>query len=96
MNITPFIHAAIAVAAYLAFGLAGGIAACIWWIAREHTQAEYRWIEAYGQGLRANMPWNGGFDLRVWRKADPWLDMLVPIVAVAVAHYWPVLRVFLA
>jgi hypothetical protein len=66
--------------------LGGAAAASAWAIAREITQAEYRWIEAYGSGLRANMPWWGGFDLRVWQRLDPWLDWLVPaVVAVAVA-----------
>jgi len=59
---------------------AGATAACAWFISRELTQAEYRWIEEFGSGLRANMPWWGGFDLRVWQKADPWLDWIVPSI----------------
>ncbi len=61
MDWTPLIHALIAIAAQLLVGLLtgnwwlGGALACTWWIAREHTQAEYRWIEKYGQGKRANM-----------------------------------------
>lgn len=57
---------------------AGAAAATAWFLSREITQAEYRWIEAFGAGLRANMPWWGGLDPRVWQKADPWLDWLVP------------------
>ncbi len=87
MNATNFVHAAIAAIAALLFGLPGAIAAMAWFAAREHTQAEYRWIETYGQGLRANMPWWGGFDLRVWRKVDPWLDMLLPAIACAAVLY---------
>jgi len=66
---------------------AGGAAAAFAWaIAREITQAEYRWIEAYGSGLRANMPWWGGLDPLVWQRLDPWLDWIVPtLVVVAVA-----------
>ena len=48
---------------------------------REITQAEYRWIEHFGHGLRANMPWWGGLDPQVWQHADPWLDWLVPLIA---------------
>lgn len=59
---------------------AGAAAASAWAIAREITQAEYRWIEQYGAGLRANMPWWGGLDLRVWQYVDPWLDWIVPVV----------------
>ena len=66
--------------------IGGAAAASAWAIAREITQAEYRWIEAYGSGLRANMPWWGGFDVRVWQHADPWLDWIVPtLVTIAIA-----------
>jgi hypothetical protein len=61
---------------------AGTAAACAWSLSRELTQAEYRWIEHYGSGLRANMPWWGGFDPRVWQKLDPWLDALLPCAVV--------------
>ena len=60
---------------------AGAAAACAWSLSREITQAEYRWIEQYGAGLRANMPWWGGLDFRVWQYVDPWLDWLVPAAA---------------
>ena len=55
---------------------------------REHAQAEYRWIERYGFGLRANMPWHGGLQGRVW-NIKSLLDMIIPtaltiIVAVMV------------
>jgi len=61
---------------------AGATAACAWSVSRELTQAEYRWIEQFGAGLRANMPWWGGLDLRVWQNIDPWLDWLVPSMTV--------------
>lgn len=86
MDFTPLIHALIAVAAQALVGLLtgnwwlGGLMACVWWIAREHTQAEYRWIDRFGGGLRANMPQWGGFDLRVWSAASV-LDWLVPALA---------------
>jgi len=28
------------------------------------------------------MPWWGGFDPRVWRKLDAWLDWVAPLAAV--------------
>ncbi len=59
---------------------AGAAAASAWSLSREITQAEYRWIEQYGSGLRANMPWWGGLDPSVWQKVDPWLDWIVPVV----------------
>lgn len=45
---------------------------------REHAQAEYRWIDAYGNGHRDNMPWWGGFDPRVWDRKSL-LDWLLPV-----------------
>ena len=67
---------------------AGAAAGCAWVVSREITQAEYRWIEQYGSGLRANMPWWGGLDPAVWRHLDPWLDWIVPsavVILVAIA-----------
>ncbi len=43
-----------------------GPIASLFFVGREITQAEYRWIANYGLGLRANMPWWGRFDPRVW------------------------------
>lgn len=62
--------------------IGGAAAASAWAIAREITQAEYRWIETYGAGLRRNMPWWGGLDLSVWQHLDPWLDLIVPTLVV--------------
>lgn len=65
---------------------AGAIAAAGWAVSRELAQAEYRWIEQFGHGLRANMPWWGGLDPAVWQKLDPWLDWITPtLLVVAVA-----------
>ncbi len=61
---------------------AGAATASAWAVAREITQAEYRWIETFGGGLRRNMPWWGGVDPRVWNHLDPWLDWLAPCVVV--------------
>ncbi len=72
MDTTPITHAVCAVIAQILVGLStgnwayGAIAGCTFFIAREHTQAEYRWIEKFGKGKRINMPWWGGFDPRVW------------------------------
>lgn len=78
--------------AALAMQAVVGLATGNWWagaalgaaffVGREITQAEYRWIETYGLGRRANMPWWGAFDPRVWTKADQWLDWIAPLLAV--------------
>lgn len=70
---------------------AGAAAACAWSISREITQAEYRWIEHLGGGLRANMPWWGGLDFRVWHNVDPWLDWIIPsamVTGLALVMAW--------
>ena len=98
VDATPIQHAAMAaavqaIAGYFTGDWATGAAlACIWFIAREHTQAEYRWIEKFGwdyeaEGhLRRNMPWWGGFDPRVWNTASV-LDWLIPVLACAGIYY---------
>ena len=40
--------------------VAGAAVAGAWSLSREITQAEYRWIERYGDGLRANMRGGAG------------------------------------
>lgn len=71
-----------AVALPLRSWAAGAVAASAWAISHEVTQAEYRWIEQFGAGRRANMPWWGGVDPAVWERVDPWLDWIVPTLAV--------------
>ena len=61
---------------------AGACFGAAFFVGREITQAEYRWIENFGQGRRANMPWWGPFDRRVWTKVDQWLDWVGPVLAV--------------
>lgn len=63
--------------------IAGYLAGATLVIVREHTQAEYRWVERYGNGLRANMPWWGGFDYVVWNYSSL-ADWLAPALACAV------------
>jgi len=57
-----------------------GVVFSSFYIGREITQAEYRWIEKFGNGLRRNMPWWGPFDLKVWDKADQFLDCITPLI----------------
>ena len=56
-----------------------GVACTAFFIGRELAQAEYRWIETYGLGRRANMPWWGRFDKRVW-NLHSMTDWLLPII----------------
>ena len=81
--------------AALAIQAVAGLVTRNWWIGaalamgyflgREIAQAEYRWIEAFGDGLRANMPWWGALDPRVWPRADQWADVLGPLIATGAA-----------
>lgn len=91
LDLTPVSHAGIAVLVQLAvFAVfsnpwVGALAACTWWVAREHTQAEYRWISQYAKGKRLNMPWWGGFDPRAW-DVPSLLDFIVPIISCSVVY----------
>lgn len=88
-------HAIYAAGIQAAIGLttrnwwAGAAIASGYFIGREVAQAEYRWIEQFGQGLRANMPWNAAFDPRVWQNAHQiadWLGPVVVTVSIAMLH----------
>lgn len=83
----PISHMLVALALQLAIGLLTGS----WWtgaafgaalyVGREQAQAEYRWIRVYGSGLRARLPWWGGYDPRVWDRKSA-LDVLGPVAVV--------------
>ncbi|ELP5718850.1 hypothetical protein QTU96_001148 [Enterobacter asburiae] len=94
---SPLLHAVIAVAMQCIFGIsvgewaAGGAIGCVWFIAREQTQAEYRWIAEFGHGKRINMPWWGGFDIRVWNVGSM-LDFLVPVIVCSLVYACVVYR----
>lgn len=71
---------------------AGAAAASMGFMFREITQAEYRWIEKYGNGIRANMPWYAPFTPRCW-DIHSIIGMVAPtIVAAAVVcvvyYFW--------
>ena len=51
-----------------------------YFLGREIAQAEYRWIEHYGKGLRANMPWYAPLDLRLWDVHSWWWNLALPIL----------------
>lgn len=84
-------HMIIALVAQLAVGfltrrwLLGGILAVAFYVGREFTQAEYRWIAAYASGERANMPALAGFDPRVWNFKSL-SDVLLPLAIVLVCY----------
>jgi hypothetical protein len=81
-------HLAIAIALQCVIGLVTGN----WWagaalsagifIGREHAQAEYKWIEHYGKGRRANLPWWGWADPRVWDVHSWFWNLTLPVAAV--------------
>lgn len=92
IDLTPLVHAAIAVSLQCAVGLlsgmwgAGGAIGCMWFIAREHTQAEYRWIALFGAGKHANMPWWVGFSWRAWNLLSL-LDWFIPVQTCAAVYF---------
>lgn len=80
-------HALVALAIQAVIGLAtrnwwaGAALASGYFIGREFAQAEYRWIEQFGHGLRSNLPWWGAFDPAVWPKPDQWADWIGPVLS---------------
>ncbi len=82
-----FAHMAAALALQIVIGLwrrdwwLGAAIGSAYFFGREIAQAEYRWIELFGHGLRANMPWWGPLDARVWPKLDQWVDWIAPLVS---------------
>lgn len=90
-DISPVGHALAAVVVQTAIGFltgnwfTGGAFGCLWFLAREHTQAEYRWIAKFGGGKRANMPWWGGFDPKAWDRASL-LDWAVPVALCTIVY----------
>ena len=62
---------------------AGALLAIGFFFGREHSQAEYKVINADFGGKRANMPWYAGFKPKYW-TLDALFDVLTPAVAVIV------------
>lgn len=90
--IVNLIHIAIVIAIQLAIGLifgnwfAGACFGSAFYIGREITQAEYRAIEHTYGGIRANMPWYGGFMPSAWTLKSL-LDCMLPTVIVFFIAY---------
>ena len=85
-------HALISVAAQVAFGfwlgdwITGAALACTWFVAREHTQAEYRWITKFGGGKRASLTAMGWSDKRIWNIGSV-LDFAAPVAACLCVYF---------
>lgn len=93
MDATPFLHAAISLVIQALVGLLtgnwwlGGLVACTWWVAREHTQAEYRYLKHAGL-KRSDVKW---LEFKVLVSKSAWskdsvLDFAIPAV-VATSTY---------
>lgn len=63
---------------------AGACFGIAFFVGREHAQAEYRVIQKFYEGKRANMPWYGGFESRGW-DVKSILDFVLPIAATSIA-----------
>jgi hypothetical protein len=63
---------------------AGACFGSAFFIAREHTQAEYRVIQKFYDEKRANMPRYGGFEIRAWSLKSI-LDFGLPIIVTTIA-----------
>ena len=57
-------------------------------IGREFAQAEYRWIEHYGEGVRENLSVLSIMDRRVWDVHSWFWNLILPIaIACALAGF---------
>jgi hypothetical protein len=65
------------------YWITAGALASAFFIGREHAQAEYRWIEKYGQWRRYNLRWHNVFDRRIWDVHSFWWNLTFPIIVVA-------------
>jgi hypothetical protein len=63
--------------------LAGAMLGIGFFLGREHAQAEYRVIQKFYDGKRANMPWYGGFEPRGWDLKSI-LDFGLPIIVTTI------------
>ena len=70
---------AAAIGYYFGYATEGAIGIACFFIGRELTQAEYKWIQRYGNGKRANMPWYGSLDYRVWDTHSFWWNLTLPL-----------------
>ena len=61
----------------------GALFATGYYLGREMAQAEYRVIQTYYGGKRANMPWWGAFQRRAWNVKSI-LDWVLPSLAVVI------------
>lgn len=63
----------------------GAAAAIGFFLGREITQAEYRWIAEFGDGVRANLPIWGWLDPRAWtlKSLSDWVSPSIAVVLVA-------------
>lgn len=61
----------------------GLLAAALFYVGREHAQAEYRSITTYYDNHRLNAPWWCGFEPRAWNKKSI-LDWLLPLLVTIV------------
>lgn len=52
-----------------------------YFIGREIAQAEYRWINTYGKGLRSNMSWWNSLSPKVWDVHSWFWNLLLPIIS---------------
>jgi len=92
MNASHFAHAGYALAmmaivwALTGNILAGAMLGAGFFAGREHAQAEYRSIQQFYDGKRANMPEWAAFMPRAW-SLDSFLDLVFPIVAVGIVLF---------
>ena len=80
----PMIHSLITIAVCVVIALSGlpywmCMMPAVWYMGREYSQAEYRYIEAYCYRKRENMPWYAPFLACSW-TVKGMLDWILPLL----------------
>jgi len=72
----------IVIASILGIQLFIALAITMFFVGREHAQAEQRGISRYYENKRAIAPWYVGFERRSWDLDSFVIDLLLPILIV--------------
>lgn len=70
----------------LGYPLMFSVAAMWFFIGRELAQAEYKWIERFGDGKRANMPFFAPLEPRIWDSHSFFYNLLLPIIITGIIY----------
>jgi hypothetical protein len=77
---TASVFVAASIGYFFGYAIEGAVLMMTFFVGRELTQAEYKWIQRYGLGRRYNLPWWGALDPRVWDTHSFWWNTTLPLL----------------